>query len=204
MFDKGLKDNASHNQQCDSKDSGHKQRPELNFAIRCLHGSLVKWWQKSVGFSRNPQNPLEISFLIEICILWRELILRPLTQNAELNPAAKAVASPNVPVNTFSLVCVAPRKGCFCSSQVYQSLFCTYFSYKKQLIRNGRLSFWKSRNNPTWIYKVKNVCNLQFNFPRSLKSVWKLCRNSNCLAIILSANYVLFLFWHLNLRDQTF
>ena len=23
-----------------AKDSGHKQRPELNFAIRCLHGNL--------------------------------------------------------------------------------------------------------------------------------------------------------------------
>ena len=52
MFDKGLKrlclNNVSIINNVTAKDSGHKQRPELNFAIRRLHGNLAKTRKKHV------------------------------------------------------------------------------------------------------------------------------------------------------------
>ena len=64
-----------------AKDSGHKQRPELNFAIGCLH-------QKSCWFSRNPPHPLGISLFSPRYLNPLRGTYTPLTQNAEFNPSA--------------------------------------------------------------------------------------------------------------------
>ena len=103
----------------------------------------------------------------------------------------------SVPVNTFSPVCVPPREGCFCTSQIYRSFVqncrrIIHISFIRNSLEETENSVFANKGaNLPEIKSYKIFASWSVNFPRLPKSVWRLSRNSNCLDIILSANYVL-------------